>query len=377
MLLYAVGLSVYLFGSVIILGRLIQTENQTQILTVAGLLLVMGGLLFEMYKRRSAFRNIYYSIAKLQKRQGELSEELVRGGSTLTRPEVNAYIQESFQTEDITPKTHFEIDVRATDNSANYQDDGDFSDEVVLGYLKTAIADTRVEVRLQPIVKLPQRQVMFYELYAHLRAGPTRTISATRYMPIAKEYGLDKDIDFILLKNSLQYLRQMKIDKPFILNIEEGSLISKNYMNSLLAFVSTQRELAGNLIFEIKQEALRQMDGPVASILKSLQKLGCRFSMDHVDDPHLDRELIRELGISFIKLSAANLAAFTRDNNSVAVMRRIKTQLERENVLIIAEKVENEEVLKDILDLELDYGEGYIFGRPDKISAYEPIKYAA
>ncbi len=376
MLLYAVGLSVYLFGSVIILGRLIQTENQTQILTVAGLLLVTGGLLLEVYKRRTGFQNIYHSISKLQKRQGELAEGLVHR-TTASRPEVNAYIRESFKGEEGILNNHFEIDVRALDNTPSYQSDGDYSDEVILGFIKAAISDNRVEVRVQPIVKLPQRQTLYYELYAHLRATPTMTVSPTRYMPIAREHGLEKDIDFVLLKNSLQYLRQMKIDKPFILNIEEDSLTSKNYMNSLLAFVSTQRELAGNLIFEIKQNALREMDTRVASILKSLQRLGCRFSMDHVDDPHLDRELIRELGVSFIKLSASKLAAFTRDNNSVAVMRRIKSQLEKENVLIIAEKVENEEVLKDILDLELDYGEGYIFGRPDKISAYEPIKYAA
>lgn len=374
MLVYAIGVSAYVCISIIILGHLSQTEERNQMLTVAGLLLVAGGLLFEMYKRRSGFKDIYTSIGKLQRRQSEILEEVVRR-PTATHPEMNRYIKESFKVGE-TEEMHFEVDVKSSGRTI-YKDDGEYSDEVILGFLKTALADEQLQMRAQPIVRLPQRQVVFYELYAYLRAGPTTSISAARYMPIAQEHGLESAIDFVFLKNCLRHLKQQKVDKPFVLNIKDESLVSKDYMNTLLAFVSHNRHLADKLIFEIRQDAFQGMQESARRILNSLQKLGCRFSMDHVDDPHLDRELIRELGISYIKLSADNLSLFTRDNNSVAVMRRIKNQLEKENVFIIAEKIEDEEVLKDILDLELDYGEGYIFGRPDKLSQYEPIKYAA
>ena len=45
-------------------------------------------------------------------------------------------------------------------------------------------------------------------------------------------------------------------------------------------------------------------------------------------------------------------------------MKALKGALDREAMDLIVEKIENEEMLLDLLDLKIDYGQGYLFGAP-------------
>jgi cyclic-di-GMP phosphodiesterase TipF (flagellum assembly factor) len=45
-------------------------------------------------------------------------------------------------------------------------------------------------------------------------------------------------------------------------------------------------------------------------------------------------------------------------------MRALKGALDREAMDLIVEKIETEEMLLDLLDLNIDFGQGYLFGEP-------------
>jgi cyclic-di-GMP phosphodiesterase TipF (flagellum assembly factor) len=50
-------------------------------------------------------------------------------------------------------------------------------------------------------------------------------------------------------------------------------------------------------------------------------------------------------------------------------MRALKGALDRVAMDLIVEKIENEEMLKDLLDLQIDFGQGYLFGAPKSATA--------
>ncbi|MGE4313226.1 MAG: EAL domain-containing protein, partial [Pseudobdellovibrionaceae bacterium] len=134
--------------------------------------------------------------------------------------------------------------------------------------------------------------------------------------------------------------------------------------------VSTNKKLAPYLIFELSQGAYACLNAKERAIMKALRQLGCRFSVDNITDPHFNRGLLAELGVGFLKLSSERLKAFMGTDVSVSVMQRIKQQLEKDKIAIIAERIEDEAVLREILDLELDYGQGFVFGQPEPFLDY-------
>ncbi|HYD17596.1 MAG TPA: EAL domain-containing protein, partial [Patescibacteria group bacterium] len=68
--------------------------------------------------------------------------------------------------------------------------------------------------------------------------------------------------------------------------------------------------------------------------------------------------------IRFIKIEAAQLLLELKESGGLRRLKRMKTELDAKGIDIIVEKIESEKQLLELLDLEIDYGQGYLFGKP-------------
>ena len=80
--------------------------------------------------------------------------------------------------------------------------------------------------------------------------------------------------------------------------------------------------------------------------------------------------MLAENGINFLKIDAGELVNLCRTEHGEMDLARFKSRLDRSGLELIVEKFETEQDLIELLDFEIDYGEGYLFGRPDLEMAY-------
>ncbi len=249
----------------------------------------------------------------------------------------------------------------------------ELSDLAVRNVMNEALQNERVEMFLQPIVRLPQRKVRFYELFARLRARPGLYVSASRYLPLALQQQSISHIDRLLLTECLDIVRETaKVERaaPFFININPGSLKDGAFMKKLLGFLGTNNDLAARLVFEISQREFLKMPPGIIEIIKALGQLGCTFSIDNVDDFNFDIGMLLKLRVRFVKISAQALVNRSRQERQLAETLRIKRKLEGNGIAVIAEKIESDRMVKELFDFDINYGQGYLFGRPDIQGAY-------
>jgi cyclic-di-GMP phosphodiesterase TipF (flagellum assembly factor) len=106
-----------------------------------------------------------------------------------------------------------------------------------------------------------------------------------------------------------------------------------------------------------------------------LADLGFRFSLDKVTDLDLDWQDLARSDVKFIKVGAQLLLDEMTEVDGRLILRSLPdlaaedfTQLTRRyGVEVIAEKIEAERQVVDLLDLNLDYGQGHLFGEPRAI----------
>ena len=255
-------------------------------------------------------------------------------------------------------------------------DDGSgLSDMVVTELLNHAVRDRRIDVFLQPIVRLPQRQRRFYEVYARVRAKPGVYIPAGRYKKLAERNGVMHDLDFLLLQSCLTTIKQTAAhaDMPaFFINITGDTLRNGSFMNSLLAFVAKNRNLAARLVFEIQHADFLNMDIAELKILSGLGKLGVRFSIDHVQSLDIDVPDLQRFNVRFVKADAKMFLDARSSQRAQAQIWKYKRLLEGNGIGLIIEKIENEGMMREIIDFDPHFGQGFLFGRPDVQGAYEP-----
>jgi cyclic-di-GMP phosphodiesterase TipF (flagellum assembly factor) len=236
-----------------------------------------------------------------------------------------------------------------------------------------------VESFAQPIVRLPSRRLAYLELFGRIRARAGIYLPAQQYRDLAEKETLLSEVDNILLRHALDSIRadaRRSTEIGYFINISSLTLKNVGFMSNLLEFIRSNRDLAHNLIFEFQQADFDSMGPQYLNVLKGLAKLGCQFSLDHISHPDLDAPMLRELNVRFVKVIASELIRLTENNDGVKFVEQIKTRLDRSGISMIVERLENERDLKEVLDFEIDYGEGFLFVKPDLDIAYRPKKTA-
>jgi cyclic-di-GMP phosphodiesterase TipF (flagellum assembly factor) len=248
----------------------------------------------------------------------------------------------------------------------------------LLETIREALAENRVDLYLQPVVGLPQRRTVFYESFSRLRDETGRVMMPAEYLAVAEPEGLVTSIDNLLLFRCVQIVRRLaKTDKKIgiFCNISTSSLADESFFPQFLDLLAANRDLAGALIFELGQAAFDARGAVEARNMGKLADLGFRFSLDKVVDLDLDFQDLARSDVKFLKIGAQFLLSQLMETNEGLVLKSMpdlaaqdfSTLTRRYGVEIIAEKVEEERQIVDILELDIAYGQGHLFGEPRPI----------
>jgi cyclic-di-GMP phosphodiesterase TipF (flagellum assembly factor) len=246
------------------------------------------------------------------------------------------------------------------------------SEAITRELIRQAIDTNAVDLYLQPIVRLPQRKAAMVEAFARLRLNPSLTLQAVDYMAQARKEMAVPAIDNLLLHRCFSFLRARQDGggASFMMNISGAALGDSGFMNDLVAWIARNRSLAPRLVLEMTQHDLITLNNHLVPVLDGLSMLGCRFSMDNVRQRQIDVGFLKSRHIRFLKMDAQWLLKEGQAPGGYSRIIRLKRQLDAAGIDLIVEKIEREQTLKEILDYGIDYGQGYLFGKPDRAAAF-------
>lgn len=244
-------------------------------------------------------------------------------------------------------------------------------DAAILHIIKDGLRQDRVDLVLQPIVSLPQRKCKYFEAFTRIRADDESIILPEQYISIAEREGLITAIDNMLLFRCVQLLRKTQGPNKnvgYFCNISPYTLADVGFFREFVEFMSDHAELASNLIFEFSQATIANQDEQIMRQLARLAAMGFRFSLDQVTTLSLDFVSLSEQHFKFIKIEAnALLDEFSSPTEMKDIdLQDLKRSFERHGIDLIVEKIETEPTLLEVLDFQVDFGQGYLFGAPSK-----------
>jgi cyclic-di-GMP phosphodiesterase TipF (flagellum assembly factor) len=244
--------------------------------------------------------------------------------------------------------------------------------------VRDALDDNRVELFLQPIVTLPQRKTVFYEGFSRLKDPAGRLIMPGEFIPAAERAGLMGSIDNALLFRCAQIVRKLQQkDRSIAIfcNLSPRALSDEYFFPQFYDFLKEHRDLAGSLVFEMPQEAYEGRGGIEARAMSRLADLGYRFSIDKVATMEVDLVDMERAGVKFFKIAGRQLIeqlvrGHKRPKSSIT--REISAEdvtavFTRYGIDVIAERVEDEDTVRELLDLEIAFAQGHLFGPPRAI----------
>lgn len=239
----------------------------------------------------------------------------------------------------------------------------DLDDDEVTSIVRNALETNRIDLYLQPIVALPSRKTLYYEAYSRIRNEAGTIVYPRQYLHLAEREGLISNLDNLLMFRCVQVVRQSEKrhpDRQFFVNISSATLSDESFITQFMEFMENNAALAGRIILEIAQSDIKGMDRVIESRLAALSGAGFSFSMDHVTDLDIDFHGLHLKGFRFIKIGAPTFFGQEGPLHRADFNEAVK----RNGLRLILEKIEDDATLVELLDHDVELGQGYLFGAP-------------
>jgi cyclic-di-GMP phosphodiesterase TipF (flagellum assembly factor) len=370
--------------------------GQSLSVVIGGVVLVAGGLVHELFARLDSRRQIMERVSDLYQTHDMVMDELWRARGETRR------IHEALEGMGRTGNARNDIskvaaEVKALEKlvkqiSGQSGPDGDaartaevaattevarrapphkvasgLDDTAILDLVREGLKNGRVDLFLQPIVSLPQRKPRYYECFSRIRVDDETVIVPEQYLGIAEREGLIAAIDNMLLFRCVQLVRRTQRRQRnvgFFCNISPHSLADKPFLSDFVDYMAFNTDLAAKMVFEFGQSAFDAIDDEVFNDLERLTSLGFRFSVDQVTSLDLKVAELARRRVKFIKVNAKLLLAHARGQQPGTGLRELKKKLDRFAIDLIAEKIEDQPMLIELLDSPIDFGQGHLLGEP-------------
>jgi len=200
-----------------------------------------------------------------------------------------------------------------------------------------------------------------------MRDERDQLIAAEEFISIAEASGLIGRIDNMVMLRCVQVLRRLMVrnkDVGVFCNVAASTLGNSTTFAQCLDFLEANRALAPSLVLEFKQSTFRNLGPAETENLAALAQRGFRFSIDHVTDLRIEPRELADRGVRFIKVPAALLLDPKQASASDIHPSDLSDLLGRFGIDLIAERIEGERAVIDLLDYDVRFGQGFLFAPP-------------
>ena len=151
-------------------------------------------------------------------------------------------------------------------------------------------------------------------------------------------------------------------------NLSSQSLRDRDFFPELVEFMEENSALADSLTFQVSQRAVLDLEPDELASLKSLGKLGFVFSLDRVADLDVDFAALRDHFFRYVKIEAKTLLHDLDDAGASVPAADMTGFLDRFDLKLIVNRVDDEASLSRLMDHGVDLAEGDLFASPKPVT---------
>lgn len=243
----------------------------------------------------------------------------------------------------------------------------DVADKRRIAAIVEAFEADRIELHLQPVVQLPQRKVRFYEALARLRLADDTVLVPAEFLSIVERVGLVAELDRRVVGRACVVARHLLARGSEALvscNLSPRSVAEPGFLRSIGRIFDAHPDVAGRLVLEVSQRCWRTLDAERAGALAALRDRGVPFALDRAADARLDPLALADRGVRYLKLPADLILRPDAGRGLDIEAGDLTAVLARAGIRLVAEQVEREEDVPDLIDLDVPLAQGFVFAPP-------------
>lgn len=230
------------------------------------------------------------------------------------------------------------------------------------------IDNKQIRTVFQPIISLRDGNVLGHEALSRI-TYESEIKNPDMLFTIAGEYNRLWDLELLCRTIALEAAYKFMVppyNKKLFLNVNPNIMHDETYKKGFTkAFLEQYEITPNNVIFEItERNVITDMTGFKATI-DHYKGQDFKIAIDDAGAGYSGLNLISDVNPNYIKLDMKLIRNVDEDNLKYALVKGMVEFSKASNIYLIAEGIETYEELNTLVDLGVQYGQGYFIQKPD------------
>lgn len=249
--------------------------------------------------------------------------------------------------------------------------------------LMRGLEASEFQMHYQPIMSMETGLIAGFEALMRWRKEDGSFVSPGHFIPLAENTGLIVELGRFALESSLRDQRRFAaafaethpgVPLPFmstnvsglqLSNLAEIDLIGDIIRNSGVDLSQVKLEITETLMVENPDHA--------ATALRKLKALGISLAIDDFGTGYSSLSYLHMFPLDTLKIDQAFVNSMEESENSRRIVRSIAGLAKALEMNIVAEGIETKAQWDTLKALECQYGQGYLFAKPQPVDDAEAL----
>ena len=239
----------------------------------------------------------------------------------------------------------------------------------IINLLVEAFENCRMQLYQQPIIATDTAvKQSHYEILVRMLSAKGDVISPGMFLPAAERYGLATTLDRWVVKSCFAWLAQhqssFKHDFVFAINLSGQSITDLQFSLFIKQQFEDYRINKSSICFEITETSAMKDLEKARAFINDLKHLGCLFSLDDFGSGHASYAHLKNLPVNFLKIDGMFVKDIEHDPIDFSIVKSMNEVGQVLGMKTIAEYVENDAIKQKLIDIGVDFLQGYGVARP-------------
>ncbi len=232
--------------------------------------------------------------------------------------------------------------------------------------LREAIDRRELRIHYQPIVSLRTGEIVSAEALVRWEHPERGLLSPEEFIPLAEETGLIVPLgEWVLNRTCRQVVRwkdegTLAPDFALSVNVSPYQFREPNFLERAQRILRRSRLSPEDLQLEVTESMVIQGKAKI----DELADLGLMVAIDDFGTGYSSLNYLKQLKLSSLKIDRSFVKGLGTDRDDDAIVQTILLLAQRLDLKVLAEGVETERQLTELLQLECDFGQGFYFSPP-------------
>ena len=236
----------------------------------------------------------------------------------------------------------------------------------VIKMVKIALDNYKIVSYFQPIINNKTRIIEKYESLVRLVDEEGNVLSPYAFLDISKKGSYYNKITHRVLENSFKILEH--ITTKISINLSSLDIEKEETRDILYELLERYSLDTSRIVFELLEDESVKDFAVIKRFIQKVKKLGVMIAIDDFGAGYSNFERLLEFEPDILKIDGSLIKNIANDVYSRNIVETIVSFAKKQNIITIAEFVENEEIFNILYNLGVDYSQGYYFGEPKKIA---------